>query len=108
YGLITHALIASTAATATTIVTTQSMIVGHGPGSDSSLLWRKTAPYRSPMRMSGQYTANTGPIRSSLETGPHFRLSHDCPRLSPIMKYSSAPSVRSGKLDRPGCPSRQG
>ena len=32
YGFTIHALIASTAPTATTIVTTQSTIVGHGAG----------------------------------------------------------------------------
>jgi hypothetical protein len=43
YGFTTHALIASTAATAIAIVSTQSTIVGHGAGSDSSLLRRKSA-----------------------------------------------------------------
>src|SRR5918999_1626383 len=42
YGLTTHSFIASTAATATTIVTTQSMIVGHGCGSPA--VRRSTGP----------------------------------------------------------------
>ncbi len=43
YGLTTHALMARTAATAITIVITQSMTVGQGAGSDSSLVRRTTA-----------------------------------------------------------------
>src|SRR5687768_15270435 len=42
YGLTTHSLMASTATTATTMVTTQSMIVGHGCGSPS--VRRSTGP----------------------------------------------------------------
>ena len=56
YGLITHALIARTAATAIAIVSAQSMIVGQGAGRDSSLLRRKTASLaqRRPSRVRGQ------------------------------------------------------
>jgi hypothetical protein len=51
------------------------------------------------MRSSGQYVANTGPIRFFRGTGPHERESHDWLRLSPIMKYSPF-----GTIQRPGSP----
>ena len=55
YGLTTHALMASTAATAIAIVSTQSTTVGQGAGSDSSRVRRKTAScYRRPSRVNGQ------------------------------------------------------
>ena len=55
YGLTTQALMASTAATAIAIVSTQSMTVGQGAGSDSSRVRRKTAScYRRPSRVNGQ------------------------------------------------------
>jgi hypothetical protein len=43
YGFTTHALIASTATTASAIVSAQSTTVGQGAGSDSSLRRKKTA-----------------------------------------------------------------
>src|SRR5688500_99790 len=57
YGFTTHALMASTAATAITIVTTQSTTVGQGSGSDSSRLRRKTG-----LRRLGQTEARRRPI----------------------------------------------
>src|SRR5262249_54095952 len=38
------------------------------------------------IRSGGQYVKTTLPMRADRATGPHWRESHDFPRLSPIMK----------------------
>ena len=78
------------------IVTAQSRTVGQGAGSDSSLLVRKMS------RGLAQAEPRQRPVDGDTgadEVVPRYgdRPSGGTRRLLPIMKYSSAPSFRSGK-----------
>src|SRR5262245_66032693 len=56
---------------------------GGGPKRDGS----GTRVHPIEMRFGGQYVANTLPMMFFRGTEPQTRESHDCERLSPIMKY---------------------